>query len=107
MFIDQFCSMPFFRRSQPSALHQQPFSHRDKRRGIIPRPHFLLERATLINLDGTIAPDTDRVALQRPRCRSFEVDAVFVKPTTVAWAFELLLRFQPVRRTPKVRAHAL
>ncbi len=49
----------------------------------------------------------DRVALQRPRGRAFEVDAVLVKPAAVAGAFEFLLRFEPVRRAAQVRADAL
>src|SRR3954469_13713509 len=82
-------------------------SHRNKRGGIIPCPHFLLKCAALIDLDRAVASDADRIALQRPGCGPFKVDSVLIKTTAVARAFKLLLRFKPVGGAPKVRAHAL
>ncbi len=40
-----------------------------------------------------------------PRSRTFEVHAVLVKTAAMAGAFELLFRFQPVRRASQVRAN--
>jgi hypothetical protein len=66
-----------------------------------------VESPTLVHLELSVVRDADRVPLERPRCRSFEVDAVLVEAAAVARALELLLGLEPAGRAPQVRADGL
>src|SRR5690606_21384231 len=49
----------------------------------------------------------DGIPFERPRGRTFEVDAVLVKTAAVAGAFKFLFCFEPVWRASQVRADRL
>src|SRR5690242_4828273 len=80
--------------------------HRDVARSVVRSAHLLLEGTGVVHLDRAVASDADRVTLERTRCRPFQVDAILVETATVAWAFKLLLGFEPVRRATQMGAYA-
>ena len=77
-----------------------------KRGRVAPLAHFFLKELALVDFQLAVVGEADRVALQRPRGRALEVDAVLVKAAAVAGALELLLAFEPVGRAAQVRADA-
>src|SRR5215469_10188546 len=68
-----------------------------------PLAFFFLEFPALIHKNLPVVSETDRVSLQRPRCRAFEVHVGDVVTAAVAGAFEFLFGLQPVRRAAEVR----
>src|SRR4051812_43506674 len=71
---------------------------------IVPLAEFLLELAGLIHQDLAVFQPTNRVTLQGPRRRAFEVDARNLEAGAVTGALELLLAFKPVRRAAQMGA---
>jgi len=78
--------------------------HLDERFRIDPLAQLLLKLQALVDFDLAILGDPDADPLERPRRRTFEVDAVDIEPGAVTGALELLLPLQPTRRAAEVRA---
>src|SRR5260370_7289219 len=78
----------------------------DERLRIRPFASFLVKLLRLVDDHLPVREiDEDLRALERARRRSLEVHSRFVVAAAVARTLELILRRQPVRRPPKVRAH--
>jgi hypothetical protein len=62
------------------------------------------KQMALIDDQLTVLGDFDLKPIERPRCRSFEVQPASIKPASVARTLELVFGRKPPRSTPKMRA---
>src|SRR6516164_6422159 len=76
----------------------------DVRFFIGPLASFLLEFLALVDDKLAIVANVKSPTFQRARRRAFKVDARNVEAAAVAWTFEFLLAFQPLRRAAEVSA---
>ena len=65
----------------------------------------LPERGRLLAVPLAVVRDAYRIAFEWARCRTFEVDPVFIKTAAVAGTFEFLLGLEPVGRATQVGAN--
>ena len=96
-----------FNRQEAKSERPPGSGELDERLRILPLPSFELERAAFVNEKLPVIGQGDLDPLERPRSRSFEIDARHVEPATVTRTFELALGFQPVRRTTEVGTNGL
>src|SRR5919108_2103540 len=73
---------------------------------VVPLAELVPIAECLVDEELPVVAERDLHALERARSGSFEVDAVLRVPRAVARALELVLRREPARRAPQVRADA-